>query len=153
MSDLENFKHLLTLEIINSAFVFAIEIMISFLNSSLVIILILGFLLPSPLFFTFNIFPTSLAEKEGNASLTHKTSSILHEMFDFKAYTYNFFIFEGFGTFLMTVSTLLFKEVGTISFIVGGGGTANLGRDTVEFKEVGFSFEFADLDDIASIFL
>ena len=74
-------------------------------------------------------------------------------MFDFEACAYNFFIFEGFGTFLMTVSTLLFKEVGIISFIVGGGETANLGRDAVEFKEVGFSFEFADLDDIASIFL
>jgi len=53
----------------------------------------------------------------------------------------------------MTVSTLLFKEVGTIGFIVGGRGTANLGRDAVGFKEVGFSFEFADLDDIALIFL
>ena len=74
-------------------------------------------------------------------------------MFDFEACTYNFFIFEGFGTFLMTVSTLLFKEVGTISFIVGGGGTTNLGRDAVEFEEVGFPFEFANLDDIALILL
>jgi len=127
--------------------------MTSFLDGSLVIILTLGFLLSSLLFFTFNIFPTSSADKEGNASLTCKTSSILHETFDFEAYAYNFFIFEGFRTFLMTVSTLLFKEVGTIGFIVEGRGTANLGRDMVGFKEVGFSFEFVDLDDIALIFL
>ena len=74
-------------------------------------------------------------------------------MFDFEACTYNFFIFKGFGTFLMTVSKLLFEEVGTISFVVEGEGTADLGGDAVEFKEVGFSFEFTDLDDIASIFL
>ena len=111
--------------------------MTSFLDSPLVVILILGFLLPLLLFFTFNIFPTLSADKEGNASLTCKTSSILHKMFDFEACTYNFFIFKGFGTFLMTVSKLLFEEVGTISFVVGGGGTADLGGDTVGFKEVG----------------
>ena len=55
--------------------------------------------------------------------------------------------------FLMTVSMLLFKEVGTIGFVVGGGGTTDLGRDVVGFEKVGFSFEFADLDDIVSIFL
>ena len=53
----------------------------------------------------------------------------------------------------MTVSKLLFEEIDTISFVVEGEGTANLGGDAVEFKEVGFSFEFTDLDDIASIFL
>ena len=134
-------------------FIFAMGIMTSFFDSPLVIILILDFLLPLPLFFTFNIFPTSLADKEENASLTCKTSSILYKMFDFKAYTYNFFIFKDFRTFLTTVSTLLFKEVGTISFVVEGGGTANLGGDVVEFEEVGFSFEFTDLNNIASIFL
>jgi len=72
---------------INSAFDLAIEIMTSFLNGPLVIILILGFLLPTPLFFAFNIFPTSSADKEGNAFLTHKTSSMLDEIFDFEAYT------------------------------------------------------------------
>ena len=127
--------------------------MTSFLDSPLIIILILGFLLPLPLFFTFNIFPTSSADKERNASLTCKTSSILHETFNFEAYTYDFFIFEGFGMFLMTVSMLLFKEVGTIGFVMRGGGTTDLGRDVVGFEKVGFSFEFADLDDIVSIFL
>jgi len=93
------------------------------------------------------------ADKEGNASLTHKTSSILHKTFDFEACVYNFFIFEGFETFLTTVLILLFKEVDTISFIVEGEETTDLGRNVVGFKEVGFSFEFADLDDIALIFL
>jgi len=64
----------------------AIEIMTSFLDSSLVIILILGFLLPTLLFFAFNIFSTLSANKEGNASLTHKISSMLDEIFDFEAY-------------------------------------------------------------------
>ena len=127
--------------------------MTSFLDSSLVIILILGFLLLLPLFFTFNIFPTSSADKEGNASLTHKISSILHEMFNFEACTYDFFVFKGFGTFLTTVLMLLFKEVDTIGFVVGEEGTTDLGRDVVGFEEVGFSFEFTDLDDITSIFL
>jgi len=74
-------------------------------------------------------------------------------MFDFEACAYNFFIFKGFGILLMTVSMLLFKEVDTIGFIVGGGETANLGRDTIEFEEVGFFFKFSDLDNIALIFL
>jgi len=113
----------------------------------------LEFQLPLLLLFTFNIFLTLSADKVGNASLTRKTSLILHKIFDFKACAYDFFIFEGFGTFLMTVLTLLFKEVGTISFIVGGGGTTNLGGNAVGFEEVRFSFEFADLDDIALIFL
>ena len=72
---------------INSAFDLAIGIMTSFLNGPLVVILILSFLLPTPLFFTFNIFPTLSADKEGNASLTHKTSSMLDEIFDFEACT------------------------------------------------------------------
>ena len=127
--------------------------MTSFLDGPLVVILTLGFLLPSLLFFTFNIFPTSSASKEGNAFLTCKTSSILHETFDFEAYAYDFFIFKRFGTFLTTVSTSLFKEVGTISFVVGEGETTDLDGDVVGFKEVGFSFEFTDLDDITSIFL
>jgi len=72
---------------INSAFDLAIEIMTSFLDSPLVVILILGFLLPTLLFFAFNIFPTSSADKEGNAFLTRKTSSMLDKIFDFEAYT------------------------------------------------------------------
>ena len=71
---------------INSMFGLVIGIMTSFLDSPLVVILILGFLLLSLLFFAFNIFPTSFANKEGNASLTHKTSSMFDEMLVFEAY-------------------------------------------------------------------
>ena len=91
MSDLEFFRHLLTLAMwmwaeltINSAICLAISMMTSFLNSPLVIMLILGFLLPSLLFFIFNTFPTSSADKAGNASLTHTMSS-MHERLDFEA--------------------------------------------------------------------
>jgi len=70
---------------INSVFDLAIKIMTSFLDSPLVIILILGFLLSTPLFFAFNIFPTLSADKEGNTCLTHKTSSMLGKIFDFEA--------------------------------------------------------------------
>ena len=90
--DLEFFRHLLMLEVwmcaeltINSMFGLVIGIMTSFLDSPLVVILILGFLLLSLLFFAFNIFPTSFANKEGNASLTHKTSSMFDEIFALKA--------------------------------------------------------------------
>ena len=72
---------------INSAFDLAIEIITSFLDDPLVIILILGFLLSTPLFFAFNIFSTSSANKKENAFLTHKTSSMLDKIFDFEACT------------------------------------------------------------------
>jgi len=49
--------------------------------------LILGFLLSLLPFFTFNIFSTLFADKEGNASLTHKTSSMFDEIFALEAYT------------------------------------------------------------------
>ena len=71
---------------INSVFDLAIGIMTSFLDGPLVVILILSFLLPTLLFFAFNIFPTLSTDKEGNASLTRKISSMLDEIFDFKAY-------------------------------------------------------------------
>jgi len=38
--------------------------------TSLVVMLILGFFIPPPLFFAFNIFPTSSADKVRNASFT-----------------------------------------------------------------------------------
>jgi len=44
----------------------------------------LGFLLPSPLFFIFNTFPTLSADRAGNASLTHTMSSMC-ERLDFEA--------------------------------------------------------------------
>ena len=93
MSDLEFFRHLLTLVMwiwaeltINSVICLVIGIMTSFLNGPLVVILILGFLLPFLLFFAFNIFPTSSTNKEGNTSLTCKTSSMLYKTLDFEAY-------------------------------------------------------------------
>jgi len=125
---------------INSAFDLAIEIMTSFLNSPLVIILILDFLLLTPLFFAFNIFPTSSADKEGNTSLTHKISSMLDKIFDFEA-------------FLTTDSTFLLEGGATGKFVVGGGGTAVEGREIIGFKIVDFSFEFTELDIDNSCFL
>ena len=87
MFDLEFFKHLLTLDIwmwaeliINSALVLVIGIMTSLLDWPLVVILILGFFVPPLLFFAFNIFPTSSADKVGNASFTQITSSMLDEL-------------------------------------------------------------------------
>ena len=71
---------------INSAIYLVIDIMTSFLDGPLVVILILGFLLYSPLFFTFNIFPTLSTNKEENTFLTCKTSSMLCEMLDFEAF-------------------------------------------------------------------
>ena len=89
--NLEFFKHLLMLEMwictelmINSVLDLAIGIITSFLDGPLVVMLILDFFLPSLLFFTFNIFSTSFTDKAENASLTHKTSSMLGEIFNFK---------------------------------------------------------------------
>jgi len=70
---------------INSAFGLVIGTMTSLLDSLLVVMLILGFLLLLLLFFAFNIFPTSSADKEGNASLTHRTSSMFDEIFALEA--------------------------------------------------------------------
>ena len=55
---------------INSALVLVIEIMTSLLDCPLVVILILGFFVLPLLFFAFNIFPTSSADKVGNTSFT-----------------------------------------------------------------------------------
>ena len=92
MFDLEFFKHLLMLEMcvcaelmINSALDLVIGIMTSLLDCPLVVILILGFFVPLLLFFAFNIFPTSSADKEGNASLTQMTSLMLNEFLGLEA--------------------------------------------------------------------
>ena len=94
VSDLEFFRHLLMLEVcmwaeltINSALVLVIGIMTSLLDCPFIIMLILGFFEPPLLFFAFNIFPTSSADKEGNASFTRITSSMLVEIFALEAYT------------------------------------------------------------------
>jgi len=91
ISELEFFRCLLILVIclyadfmINSVFDLVIRMMTSFLDGSLVIMFNFGFFLPSLLFLTFNIFPTSSADKDGNASLTCKMSSTL-ERFDLEA--------------------------------------------------------------------
>ena len=69
------FRHLLILAMcilagftINSAFDFAIGIITCFLDSPLIIILILSFFCLSLLFLALIIFPTSLADKNGKAS-------------------------------------------------------------------------------------
>ena len=59
---------------INSVLTLVVGIITSLLDGSLVVMLILGLLLPSLLFFIFNIFPTSFADKAGNTFLTHKIS-------------------------------------------------------------------------------
>ena len=91
MSDLEFFRHLLTLIMcmwaelmINSVIWLAIGMMTFFLDSSLVIMLILGFLLPSPLLLIFNTFLTLSIDKAENASLIYTMSSI-YKRFDFEA--------------------------------------------------------------------
>ena len=67
---------------INSVLTLVVGIITSLLDGSLVVMLILGLLLPSLLFFIFNIFPTSFANKAGNTSLTHKISS-MYKTLDF----------------------------------------------------------------------
>ena len=71
---------------INSTICLAIGMMTFFLDGSLVIMLILGFLLSPPLFLIFNTFSTSSADRAGNASLTHTMSSMCNRL-DFKACT------------------------------------------------------------------
>jgi len=55
-----------------------------FLDSLLVVILILGFFLLLPLF-ALIIFPTSSADKDRNASLIYKISSMFDKMLVFEA--------------------------------------------------------------------
>ena len=117
--------------IINSALALAIGIMISFLNGSLVVILILGFWIPALLFLAFNIFPTLFADKDGKASLIWITLSMLDEIFAFEACTYDFFIVEGFGVFLL-ITTL-------------GGGEEALETMGVDANENGFFFGISAL--------
>ena len=91
MFNLEFFRHLLTLAMwiwaelmINSVIYLAIGMMTSFLDGPLVVMLILGFLLPSLLFLIFNTFPTLFADKAGNTSLICTISSMC-KRFDFEA--------------------------------------------------------------------
>ena len=71
---------------------------------------------------------------------------MLDKIFDFEAYTYNFFIFKGFGAFLLTNSMFLLGGGATGKFVVGERETAVEGRVMMEFKIVNFPFEFVELD-------
>ena len=125
---------------INSAFNFTIEIITCFLDGPLVVILTLGFFFLSLLFFAFIIFPTSSANKDGNASLIHKTSSMFDEIFILEACTYDFLILEGFVFFLVTILTFLVED--STADVVVGEGTAIEGRVGVDTNGVVFSFGF-----------
>ena len=108
--------------------------MTSFLDGPLVIMLSCGFFLLSLLFFTFNIFPTSSADKDGNVSLTHKTSSMLDEIFILEACTYDFFILEGLET--LRGATGVGRDGITAEVAVGGGGeTTTFKGRKIEGKE------------------
>ena len=70
---------------INSALALVMGIMTSLLDCSLVVMLILDFFISPLLFFTFNIFPTSSADKAGNASFTQITSSMFVDLMTLEA--------------------------------------------------------------------
>ena len=69
---------------INSALDFAMGTITCFLDSSLVVMLILGLFFPLLLFIAFIILPTLLADKDGKAFLIHKTFLMLDKMLDFE---------------------------------------------------------------------
>ena len=127
---------------INSVLILAIGTMTSFLDSSLVIILILGFLVLTLLFFAFNILPTSSADKDRKASLTHKTLSMLDKVFIFKAYAYDFFMVKDFGAFFLTDSMFLLDGEATDELVVRGGRTTEDCIAVVGFELVEFPFKF-----------
>ena len=126
---------------INSVFDFAIGIITCFLDSSLVIILTLGFFFPSLLFFAFIILPTLSTDKAENTSLIHKTSSMFGEIFILEICAYDFLTFEDFVSFLVTV--LMFLVEGSIAEVVVGGGITTEDRVGVNTSRVVFSFRFA----------
>ena len=70
---------------INSVLALVMGIMTSLLDCPLVVMLILGFFIPLLLFFAFNIFPTSSADKVGNASFTQITSSMFVNLITLEA--------------------------------------------------------------------
>ena len=109
MSDLEFFRHLLMLTmleeaelIINSAFNLAMGIIICFLDGPLVVILNLGFFCPSLPFVTLIILPTSSADNSGKAFLMQRTSLTLGEKLAFEACVYNFLTLACIKVFLLT---------------------------------------------------
>jgi len=75
--------------------------------------LILSFFFPSLLFFAFIIFPTLFTDKDGNASLIYKTSSMFSKKFILEACTYDFLILKDFIFFFVTVPMFL-VEGGTV---------------------------------------
>ena len=107
MFDLVFFRLLVMLElvelIINSVFNLAMGIIICFLNSLLVVILILGFFCPLLLFMTLIILLTSFVDNLRKVSLIQRTSSTLGEMLAFKACTYNFLTLACTEVFLLTI--------------------------------------------------
>ena len=106
MFDLVFFRLLVILElaklIINSVFNLAMGIIICFLNSPLVVILILGFFCPLLLFMTLIILLISSVDNLRKVSLIQRTLSTLREMLAFKTYTYNFLILACTEVFLLT---------------------------------------------------
>ena len=133
------FRHLLILAIyrlaeftINSVFDFAIGIITCFLDSFLVIMLILGFFYLLLLFLALIIFPTSLANKDGKASLICKISSMFGKILALEACAYNFLTLEKIRAFLVMVSTFLLRGGGTKTVRVEGtalGGRVGVGSD------------------------
>ena len=107
-----------------------------FLNGPLVVMLILGFFFPSLPFIAFIILSTSSADKDGKASLIHKTFSILGKMLDFETCAYNFLVFEGFGSFLLIVLFFLLRGRATML----GGGEEILNKAEVNTNGDDFSF-------------
>ena len=80
--------------IMNLVFILFMRTMIYFLDSLLVIILILGFLLPMLLVVIFMTLTTLFANKVGKAFLIQRTSLTYEDELIFEAWVYNFLIIE-----------------------------------------------------------
>ena len=114
--------------------------MTCFLDGPLVIMLILGFFFLLLLFLAFIIFPTSSTDKDGNASLSHKTSLMFGKIFILEACTYKFLTLKGFIFFLVIVLTFLVDS--GITNVVVGEGTVTEDRVEVKASGVVFSIRF-----------
>ena len=80
--------------IMNLVFILFMRTMIYFLDSLLVIILILGFLWPMLLVVIFMTLTTLFANKVGKAFLIQRTSLTYEDELIFEAWVYNFLIIE-----------------------------------------------------------
>ena len=121
---------------------FAIETITCFLNNPLVVMLILGFFFLSLPFIAFIILPTLSADKDGKTSLIRKTFSILGKMLDFETCTYDFLVFEDFGSFLLIVLFFLLRDGATML----GGREEMLDEAEVDADGDDFSFIISMLD-------